>query len=64
MTLCSDFEGLKRSILHRSPLSFIDLVVKELLTEEIRLQSYSEKKILYTFNLFILAVPSKPFSNN
>ena len=64
MTLCSDFKGLKRSTLHLSPLYFIHLVVNELLTEEIRLQSYSKKKILYTFNLSMLAVPSKPFSNN
>jgi len=39
--LRNDFEGLRGSILHRSPLSSVDSVVSELLTEEIHLQSYS-----------------------
>jgi hypothetical protein len=63
-TLYSDFEGIRRSTLHRSPLPFVDLVVSELLAEEIRLQSYSEKRILYTSNLSMLTVPFKPLSNN
>jgi hypothetical protein len=50
--------------LHRSPLSSVDSVVSELLAEEIHLQSYFEKEILSTSNLFMLAVPSKSFSNN
>jgi hypothetical protein len=41
--LCSDFEGLKGSILHCSPLPS---VVSELLAEKICLQFYSEKGIL------------------
>ena len=60
----SDFEGLRGSILHRSPLPFVDSVVSELLAEEIRLQSYSEKGILSASNPSILAVPSKAFSNH
>jgi hypothetical protein len=48
--LRNDFEGLKGSILHRSPLSSVDSVVSELLAEEIHLQSYSEKEILSTSN--------------
>jgi hypothetical protein len=60
----SDFEELKGSILHHSPLPYVDSVVSELLAEEIRLQSYSEKKILSASNPFVLAVPSKPFSNH
>jgi len=56
--LHSDFEGLRGSILHRSPLPFVDSVVSELLAEEIRLESYSEKRILSTSNPSILAVPS------
>jgi len=44
--LCNDFEGLRGLILHRSPLPSVDFVVSELLVEEIRLQSYSEKGIL------------------
>jgi hypothetical protein len=43
-----DFEGLRASILHRSPLSSIDSIINKLLTEEIHLQSYSKKKIIYT----------------
>jgi hypothetical protein len=63
-TFRSDFEGLKGSILHHSPLPSVDSVVSELLAEEIRLQSYSEKKILSASNSSVLAVPSKPFSNH
>jgi hypothetical protein len=50
--------------LHRSPLPSVDSVVSELLAEEIHLQSYFEKEILSTSNPFMLAVPSKSFSNN
>jgi hypothetical protein len=60
----SDFEGLRGSILHRSPLPSVDSVVSELLAEEIHLHSYSEKGILSASNHFVLAVPSKPFSNH
>jgi len=59
--LRSDFEGLKGSILHRSPLPS---VVSELLAEEIHLQSYSKKGILSASNPSVLAVPSKQFSNH
>jgi len=62
--LCNDFKGLGTSILHRSPLPFIDFVVSELLTEEIHLQSYSEKGILSTLNSSALAIPFKSFSNH
>jgi len=61
---CNDFEGLRGSILHRSPLSSVDSVISELMTEEICLQSYSEKGILSVSNPSVLAVPSKPFSNH
>ncbi|XP_061949876.1 uncharacterized protein LOC133673190 isoform X2 [Populus nigra] len=63
IALRSDFEGL-RAILHRSPLPSVDSVVSELLAEEIRLQSYSEKGILSASNPSVLAVPSKSFSNH
>jgi hypothetical protein len=63
-TLRSDFEGLRGSILNRSPLPSVYSIVSELLAEEIRLQSYSEKRILSASNPSVLAVPSKPFSNN
>jgi hypothetical protein len=35
--LRNDFKGLRGSILHRSPLPFIDSVVSELLNGEIRI---------------------------
>jgi hypothetical protein len=35
--ICTDFEGLRGSILHRSPLSSVHSIVSELLAEEIRL---------------------------
>ncbi|KAJ6993058.1 hypothetical protein NC653_016247 [Populus alba x Populus x berolinensis] len=62
--LRSDFEGLRGSILHRSPLPSVDSVVSELLAEEIRFQSYSEKGILSASNPSVLAVPSRSFSNH
>jgi len=62
--LRSDFEGLRGSILHHSPLPSIDYVVSELLAEEIRLQSYSEKRILSASNPSVLAILSKSSSNH
>ena len=62
--LRSDFERLRGSILHRSPLPSVDSIVSELLAEEICLQSYSEKGILSALNPSILVVPSKPSSNH
>ena len=64
IALHNDFEGLKSLILHHSSLPSIDLVFSELLVEEIRFQSYSKKRIIYTSNPSILAIPSKPLSNN
>ena len=43
MALLCDFEGLRSSILHRSPLLPVDSIVSELLAEEIRLKSHYEK---------------------
>jgi hypothetical protein len=62
--LHSDFEWLRGSILHRSPLSFVDSVVSVLLAEKIHIQSYSEKEILSAWNPSILVVPSKTFFNH
>jgi hypothetical protein len=62
--LRSDFEGLRGSILHRSPLSSADSVVNKLLTKEIRFQFYFEKGILCASNHYVLLVPSKPVSNH
>jgi len=63
-TLHNDFEGLRGSILHRSPLPSVDSIVSELLAEEICLQSYFEKGILSASNPFVLVIPSKPSSNH
>jgi hypothetical protein len=60
----SDFKRLKSSILHHSPLSFVHSIVSELLAEEIHLQFYSKKRIIFASNLSILVVPSKSFSNH
>ncbi|XP_019416336.1 PREDICTED: uncharacterized protein LOC109327614 [Lupinus angustifolius] len=46
MALRNDFEGLRGSILHRTPLPSVDSVVNELLAEEVRLKSHSEKGIV------------------
>jgi hypothetical protein len=62
--LCSDFEVLRGSILHSSPLPFVDSIVIELLAEEICLQSYYKKKILSALNPFVIVVPSKPLFNH
>lgn len=62
-TICSDFEGLRGSILHCS-LPSIESVFSALLVEEIHLHFYSEKEILYTSSPSVLAVASKSFSNN
>ena len=62
--LRSNFKGLRGLIYHCSPLSFVDSIVNELLVKEIHLQSYFEKKILYTSNPFVLVVCSKSFFNN
>uniref|UniRef100_A0A803NM14 Uncharacterized protein n=1 Tax=Cannabis sativa TaxID=3483 RepID=A0A803NM14_CANSA len=55
MALRSDFEGLRGSILYRSLLPSIDLVVSELLADEIHLKSQSGKGILSTPNSSVLA---------
>ncbi|KAK0598489.1 hypothetical protein LWI29_035151 [Acer saccharum] len=63
MALRDDFEGLRGSILHRSPLPSVDSVVSELLAEEIRLKSQAGKGILPAPNPSVLAVSSRPSSN-
>uniref|UniRef100_A0A803PN28 Reverse transcriptase Ty1/copia-type domain-containing protein n=1 Tax=Cannabis sativa TaxID=3483 RepID=A0A803PN28_CANSA len=57
MALHSDFEGLRGSILHHSPLCSVDLIVSELLVDEIPLKSQSGKDFLSTPNSSILVVP-------
>lgn len=43
MALYDDFEGLHGSILHRSPLPLVDLMISELLVDEIRHKSQLKK---------------------
>jgi hypothetical protein len=62
--LYSDFEVLRGSILHCSPLPFVNSIVIELLAEEICFQSYYEKEILSALNPFVIVVPSKPLFNH
>ena len=50
--------------MHRSLFPYVDSIVSELLAEETRLKSHSEKGILSNPNPFVLAVPSKSSSNN
>ena len=64
MALRGDYEGLRGSILHRSPLPSVDSVVSEFLAEEVRLKSHSERKSLSINSNSVLAVPSKPPFNN
>ncbi|KAK4485459.1 hypothetical protein RD792_008100 [Penstemon davidsonii] len=64
MALRNDFEGIRGSILHRSPLPSVDSVVSELLAEETRLKSHSGKGLLPSPSASVLAVPSRPPANN
>ena len=64
MALHSDFEGLRGSVLHCSPLLSVNSIVSKLLVEETRLKSHSEKGIIFTKNPSMLAITSKSSSNN
>ena len=57
MVLRDDFEGLRSTILHRSPLSSVDSLVSELFAEEIRLKSQAEKGVVQKPNLSNFATP-------
>uniref|UniRef100_A0A5B7BTX9 Retrotransposon Copia-like N-terminal domain-containing protein n=1 Tax=Davidia involucrata TaxID=16924 RepID=A0A5B7BTX9_DAVIN len=60
MALRDDFEGLRGSILHRSPLPSVDSVVNELLAEEVRFKVLPGKGLLPLPTQTVLAVPPKP----
>lgn len=65
MALRSDFEGLRGTILHRTPLPSVDSVVSELLAEEIRLKSQTDKGIVSSIPPSVLAAPQRsPTSSN
>ncbi|XP_057426618.1 uncharacterized protein LOC130720053 [Lotus japonicus] len=62
MALRNDFEGIRGSILHRNALPSVDSVVSELLAEEVRFMSQSDKGkvdkgILPSPNSYVLDVP-------
>ncbi|XP_062084857.1 uncharacterized protein LOC133790997 [Humulus lupulus] len=64
MALRDDFEGLRGSILHRSPLPSVDSVVSELLADEIRLKSQAGKGILPAPSPSVLVVPPRHFTHH
>ncbi|KAJ9548119.1 hypothetical protein OSB04_020662 [Centaurea solstitialis] len=57
--LRSDFEGLRGTILHRTPLPTVDLVVHELIAEETRLKSYGDKDPKLPSTPAVFAVPQR-----
>ena len=63
MALRDDFEGLRESILHRSPLPSVDSVVHELIAEEIRFKTQLGKGISLDPNPSVLAASFKPLSS-
>ncbi|KAJ9553465.1 hypothetical protein OSB04_017510 [Centaurea solstitialis] len=59
MALRSDFEGLRGTILHRTPLPTVDSVVQELIAEETRLKSYGDKDPKLSSTPAVFAVPQR-----
>ncbi|KAJ9566549.1 hypothetical protein OSB04_002515 [Centaurea solstitialis] len=59
MALRSDFEGLRGTILHRTPLPTVDSVVHELIPEETRLKSYGDKDPKLPSTPAVFAVPQR-----
>ncbi|KAJ9539986.1 hypothetical protein OSB04_026492 [Centaurea solstitialis] len=59
MALRSDFEGLRGTILHRTPLPTVESVVHELIAEETRLKSYGDKDPKLPFTPAVFAVPQR-----
>ncbi|XP_073136981.1 uncharacterized protein [Henckelia pumila] len=66
MALQNDFEGLRGTILHCSPLPSVDSVVIELLAEEIRLNSKEDKGSVTPTTPAVFAAPrqSPPSNQN
>ena len=62
MALRSDFEGLRGTILHRTPLPTVDSVVHELIAEETRIKSQSDKgsKAVATPTVFAVQNQTRP----
>ena len=61
MALRFDFEPLRGSILHRTPLPSVDSVVNELLAEEIRLKSNGAKENSLSGTPSVFAVPPRSY---
>ncbi|KAJ9562057.1 hypothetical protein OSB04_007217 [Centaurea solstitialis] len=59
MALRSDFEGLRGTILHRTPLPTVDSVVHELIAEETHLKSYGDKDPKLPSTPAVFAVPQR-----
>ncbi|KAG6475885.1 hypothetical protein ZIOFF_065115 [Zingiber officinale] len=64
MALRDDFEGLRGTILYRSPLPSVDSVVHELLAEEIRLKSQVDKKTIASSTPSVFATPQRSMPHN
>ncbi|XP_073132810.1 uncharacterized protein [Henckelia pumila] len=64
MALRDDFEGLRGTILHRSPLPSVDSVVHELLAEEIRFKSQADKGTPVPSTPSVFAAPHRPLPHN
>ncbi|KAJ9544353.1 hypothetical protein OSB04_024060 [Centaurea solstitialis] len=60
MPLHSNFEGLRGTILHRTPLPTVDSVVHELIAEETRLKSYGDKDPKLPSTPVVFVVPQRP----
>ncbi|KAG6475385.1 hypothetical protein ZIOFF_064603 [Zingiber officinale] len=64
MALRDDFEGLRGTILHHSPLPSVDLVVHEFLAEEIHLKSQVDKKTIASSTPSVFTTPQRSMPHN
>lgn len=64
MSLRSDFQGLRGSILHRTPLPNVDSVVHELIVEEAYIKSWDNKGFKTTTNPTIFVVAQRSQNSN
>ncbi|KAI3493452.1 hypothetical protein L1887_41842 [Cichorium endivia] len=64
MALRSDFEGLRGSILHSTPLPTVDSLVHELIAEETRIKSQADKGPKTAVTPAVFDVPQRPQTSN
>ena len=64
MALRSDFEGLRGTILHRTPIPTVDSVVHELIAEETRLKAHVDKGSKLSTTPAVFAVPQRSQNSN